>query len=365
MPTNGDPLARRYRRLLFCHPRAYRRDRADEMVGVLLDAAPAGRTRPTAREAANLIRHGLRCRLGRPASRTVGAWATLAAVACGLFTAALTTRGAWETSRPLPDRAETAAVVAAVLPGHDLGDVDLAPALFTFYTQRLTARNIDNLVFGDGGEYQASSVVAEVTAAPPMSADETLALAQRRLRETGWQLYEPTVGQYSGCADKFCSRITDTTETAVPARRGDTELTLQVRAESPGDTVQLWLNLRRTTPPAVLPTGVVGGLLGAGLGWLAFGWASRRTEASHPARGAVTVLYALTMVLWWAPVLLTVPTLLRHHLGEPHPTWHPLWEWLGQPAALLLFLAGTATALLGLALAAAPRRDPLPTTAVG
>jgi hypothetical protein len=55
----------------------------------------------------------------------------------------------------------------------------------------------------------------------------------------------------------------------------------------------------------------------------------------------------------------------HHHLDEPHPTWHPLWEWLGQPTDLPLFLAGTATALLGLTLAAAPRRDSLPTAAVG
>ncbi|MEU6072448.1 hypothetical protein [Micromonospora sp. NPDC047074] len=363
MPTNGDLLARRYRRLLFCHPRAYRRARADEMVGVLLDAAPAGRTRPTAREAANLIRHGLRCRLGRPASRTVAAWATLAAVVCGLFSAAVAARAAWETARPLPGRAETAALVAAALPGHGLGKVDPAPPLFSFYTRPLTVRQLDNLLLGDGGEYQQGSVVAEVIAAPATSAEETLALAQRRLRETGWQVYEPTVARHSGCADKFCTRTTVTTETTVPARRGDTTLTLQVRTAS-ADTPQLWLDLRRTTPPAVLPAGVVGGLLGAGLGWLVFGWASRRTETPHGGRGAVSVSYALTMALWWAPVLLTVPNLLRHHLDEPHPTWHPLWEWLGQPAGSLLFLAGTATALLALALAALPRREPLPTAAV-
>ncbi|MFG3706719.1 hypothetical protein ACGF7U_18580 [Micromonospora sp. NPDC047670] len=365
MPTTGDPLARRYRRLLFCHPRDYRRARADEMVGVLLDAAPAGRTRPTGREAANLIRHGLRCRLGRPASRTVGVWATLAAVVCGLFAAALATRAAWETSRPMPDRAETAAVAAAVLPGHDLGEVDLSPALFTFYTQPLTVWHIDNLILGDGGEYEQSDVAAKIVGAPPRSAEETLALAHRRLRETGWQVYEPTVGRYSGCADKFCARITETTETTLPARRGDTEVALHVRAETPGDAVELRLELRRTAPPAVLPAGVGGGLLGASLGWLVFGWASRRTEAAHPARGAVTVLYAITMFLWWMPVLLAVPALLEHQLDEPHPTWHPLWEWLGQPAASLLFVAGAATALLGLALAAVPRRDPLLTTAAG
>ncbi|MEU4776320.1 hypothetical protein [Micromonospora sp. NPDC023633] len=365
MPTTGDPLARRYRRLLFCHPRAYRRARADEMVGVLLDAAPAGRTRPTPREAANLIRHGLRCRLGRPASRTVGVWATLAAVICGLFTAALATRAAWETSRPQPDRAETAAVFAAVLPGHELGDVELAPALFTFYSQPLTVRALDNLLLGDGGEYQQSAVVAGLAGTPRMPADETLALAQRRLRETGWQVYEPMVRSDPGCVDKMCAPVITITGTTLLAQRGDTVLQLHVVSPPLPEGSSLSLTLSRTAPPAVLPAGVAGGLLGAVLGWMVFGWASRRTEAAHPARGAVTVLLALTLFLWWTPVLLAVPSLLRHHRAEPHPTWHPLWEWLGQPAASLLFVAGAANALLGLALATVPRRSPLPTAAVG
>ncbi|MFG1886546.1 hypothetical protein ACGFIR_01575 [Micromonospora sp. NPDC049051] len=365
MPTTGDRLARRYRRLLFCHPRAYRRARADEMVGVLLDAAPPGRTRPTPREAANLIRHGLRCRLGRPASRTVGVWATLTAVSCGLFTAALATRAAWETSAPLPDRAETAAVFTVVLPGHDLGDVELAPALFTFYSQPLTVRALDNLLLGDGGEYQQSEVVAGTAGAPRMPADETLALAQRRLRETGWQVYAPTVRSALGCVDKTCAPLVTTTDTTVLARRGDTVLQLHVAAPPSPDGGNLSLTLSRAAPPAVLPAGVAGGLLGAALGWLVFGWASRRTEAARRTPGTVGVLLGVTLFLWWAPVLLTAPDLLGHHRAQPHPTWHPLWEWLGQPAGSLLFVVGAASALLTLALAAAPRRDPLPTAAVG
>ena len=34
----------------------------------LLELAPPGRARPTVRAVANLVRHGLRCRLGRPAT---------------------------------------------------------------------------------------------------------------------------------------------------------------------------------------------------------------------------------------------------------------------------------------------------------
>lgn len=367
MPPTGDPLARRYRRLLCCHPRAYRRARGEEMVGVLLDAVPPGRTRPTPREAVDLLRHGLRCRLGRPASRTVGVWATLAAVICGLFTAAAATRVAWETSRPQPDRAEAVALFAEVFPGHRLGDVEPAAALFTFYSQPLRLRNLDQVLFPDGGEYQQGETLLTAAGAPPAPAERTVADTERRLREAGWQLYEPMVTGDSGCTDKWCASVVRYTQTTVLARRGDTALRVTITSPPQGVSSYLVVTMNRTAPPAVLPAGLLGGLLGAGLGWLVFGWASRRTEAAHPARGAVTVLFAVSMFLWWSPVLLTVPHLLGRHLDEPHPSWHPLWEWLGQPALAMFFVAGALCALLGLALAALPRRaaDPLPTAAAG
>ncbi|WP_433553616.1 hypothetical protein ACQP08_10495 [Micromonospora zamorensis] len=71
----------------------------------------------------------------------------------------------------------------------------------------------------------------------------------------------------------------------------------------------------------------------------------------------MNVLAGVAVVLWWLPVLLAAPQLLRHHLDEPHPAWHPFWEWLGQPAASLLFLVGALCVLLALGLAAGARRD--------
>ncbi|MBQ0901500.1 hypothetical protein [Micromonospora sp. U21] len=102
---------------------------------------------------------------------------------------------------------------------------------------------------------------------------------------------------------------------------------------------------------------------GALAGWLVFGWASRRTEGRRVS-GTASFLFGMTMVLWWLPVLLAAPHLLQHHLGEPHPAWHPLWEWLGQPTASLLFLVGALCALLALGLAAAPHRDRSPVALV-
>jgi len=66
MATDGahDTLERRYRRLLFAYARPYRAARGDDIVGTLLELAPAGRRTPRPGEAADLVLSGIRQRLG-------------------------------------------------------------------------------------------------------------------------------------------------------------------------------------------------------------------------------------------------------------------------------------------------------------
>src|SRR5262249_22164662 len=52
--TSVDALERRYRRLLLAYPAEYRRERGDEIVGILLDDAAPGRTWPDWSDAADL-----------------------------------------------------------------------------------------------------------------------------------------------------------------------------------------------------------------------------------------------------------------------------------------------------------------------
>jgi hypothetical protein len=339
-------LARRYRRLLFCYPRAHRRD---ELLATLLEAAPSGRTRPTAGEAANLIRHGLRARLGRPASRTVTTWAVLATIISGIFAAAFATRAGWETAEPLPRTAQTRAMLAELLPGQEFRYIEDAPAMFTIYGGPLRWAAVGDLLFGDGNEYSLSGVGGIVNGTPARPPQETLDLVRQRLRETGWTAYRPMVND---------------TYTTLVARRGNTTLTVEVHfvptvysgpSTLAEDSIFLTAAFQRATPPAVYPFAVIGGAAGAVVAFLLFGWSSRRTTGRHPARWAVTVLFGVTMVLWWAPTLIAAPMMAKHHLDEPHPSWHPMWEWLWQPTLSLLFVAGGGCALLCLALAALPR----------
>lgn len=60
--TGGGALERRYRRLLAWYPAGHRMTYGEEMVGVLLAAAPDGSSRPGLAGAVDLIRGGLRAR---------------------------------------------------------------------------------------------------------------------------------------------------------------------------------------------------------------------------------------------------------------------------------------------------------------
>ncbi|MGW5558270.1 hypothetical protein ACWER9_13715 [Micromonospora sp. NPDC003944] len=311
-------------------------------------------TAPATRFARRLLR-----RLGRPSSGSAVAWVPLAAVVCGLFTGALASRAAWETSRPQPDRAEAAATLTEVFPGHDLGEIDTPPALFVVYGHALRLSTVKTLLLGDGGEYQESATGATALGAPPVPAEQIVTVARERLTGAGWRVYDPQVSDRVSCADKMCATPQAVTDTALTARRGDTILNASVSSQTAVDASYLSVELHRAPPPLVVPAGVLGTMVGAVAGWLVFGWLSRRTEGRR-SRGTVNGLMGVATVLWWLPLPLSVPSLLSHHLGEPHPAWHPYWEWLGQPTASLLFLVGAVCVLLALGLAAAPRRGGAP-----
>lgn len=69
------PLERRYRRLMFAYPSAYRQEREDEIVGTLLDVGEDDRRWPTPTEAADLVLNGWRTRArSATGATTAGLW---------------------------------------------------------------------------------------------------------------------------------------------------------------------------------------------------------------------------------------------------------------------------------------------------
>jgi hypothetical protein len=67
------PLERRCRLLLRAYPAAYRRDRGEEIIGTLLEATPAGRSWPLARDIRGLVMGGLRARAALNRRQTTAA----------------------------------------------------------------------------------------------------------------------------------------------------------------------------------------------------------------------------------------------------------------------------------------------------
>ena len=80
VPQQAGALERRYRRLLVCYPARYRRVHEEEMLGVLMTAAPQGQRRPGIGEAANLILGALRVRLQPSRDGAEPAWRDALAV---------------------------------------------------------------------------------------------------------------------------------------------------------------------------------------------------------------------------------------------------------------------------------------------
>jgi hypothetical protein len=112
--TGSAGLERRYRRVLACYPKAFRRENGEEILAVLLATAHEGQQRPGLAESADLIRSALRMHLGlsrapRPVRAAVrlmcvGAVLTLADVATVLVTLGRAKHAV--RSSPLPGQAD-------------------------------------------------------------------------------------------------------------------------------------------------------------------------------------------------------------------------------------------------------------------
>lgn len=346
-----------YRWLLLFYPREYRRDRAAEILEIVHDVQPARRA---GRVAANLVRHGMRARLGRPASRTVAVWASVVAVACGLFAASFGIWLAWLDSHPLHAQ-EIAAAAGQLYPDQPTLHVSPAdpPAVFLIYGGPLGLSNLSDLLLGDGAEYDLATVGASLPQLPAGNQADTLAQLLQRLHAAGWEVAEPVYSQVYDCIphDPRCDPTSIPSNITVDARRGDSLLEVEIR--TPQSSPIMGFSMSRTTPWTAYAAGVAGFLLGAAGGWFLFGWASRRLERGYRAAQVLAkIIFGFVVFLWWTPILLIAPLLLVDYLRHPALRWAPLWVWLGEPTLLLPFLASWVFGYLALSMAVVPRPKP-------
>ncbi|HEV7898452.1 MAG TPA: hypothetical protein VGP31_11475 [Planosporangium sp.] len=345
MSEASDQLARRYRRLLWAYPRAYRRERGAEMIDTLLAAAMPGRRRPAARERVNLLRHGLRGRLGRPRSKAIVVIAGLAAVLGGFLGAAGAARASWQGARPLPGNAASATIAQAVLPTAASTKWSRHDDLF-FYDDPTDAWTP---LFG-ADDYSPGWVRAGM-----QSREDHRALIpsiEGRLRDAGWQVTDLRFNEADTWAGARFSAYRD--GLALDIILSDATNAVPVL---PGMATILEVDIMRDDPWWVVPASVVGGLLGALAGWLLAGWVSRRTQGRHAVLQTGVVLLTSAAFVGMLPAF--GMTVLGVALSVMQPTPGPsslvLWfglVFLGRLPAVL----GVVAALAAIGLAALPRR---------
>lgn len=287
---------RRYRRLLWAYPRWYRRERGTEILTTVLDAAAPGRRWPSARDAVDLLRGGVRLRVGPPRPGYLLIFVPISLLV-GLIGSAWAAGQALDrfAARPSVATAAAVALTATGEPPHDLAGPIVSCS--DVGCPSGWSPDGDNVVAEDRPLYQDNGQDAvEVGYWPP---DDALAgwigLVRDRLSAAGWTV-DPISRSVYG--DRFTAHNADlqvqvwTIPGAGRVPSGDDDYLV---------TAPAVLLVQHSAPPGLELFSGAGFLAGLVIGWLLSAWIVRRARA-HPDRRKTTVLLAGT----WA-VLLALP----------------------------------------------------------
>ncbi len=313
-------LHRGYRLLVRAYPPGRRRT---ELLDTLIEAAPPDRRRPTVRETANLLRHGLRARLGRPGGRGVVVLALLFALVGGFAGAAAANRVVWEAVPGFPAGAELREINETIFPGLQPVSEPNGDGLFFDPMQRSAG---EVLLWGLDEDFEFSDLFL----APPggFIAGDYPAwtnAARDRLVAAGWQVTEVSP---TGATIIATGELDETGRVFQATRDG---LALEVNTETnvvdtPAGQFYASAEMDRLTPWYVSLAGLAGLLLGALGGWLGTGWVSRRTEGAGPVVRSLTREPAvLALVLLTPPALIGVLGLGREAFTSD-PPGQPFWS---------------------------------------
>lgn len=341
-------LERRYRRLLWAYPRAYRRHRGDEMVGTLLDAAAPGQCRPTAAEWRDLIGRGLRCRFGIRGGWPRWVCAGLATFVVMVFGACAGNWWDWQDVPPLPSTAETTAIARTALPGVEPTELRRGDYRYGFpHLDPHRPWDVDLLGEDDYGLGYAL-VMGQWQSGHAEWVDR-VAAARRHLRNDGWTIIE--VGSNGNRYEDY-----------FVARQGT--LVIAVSA-SYNETTDEWMDLEfgRTSPSVRSLSVGVGAGLGLLVGWVLSSSLSRRIEQLPSLRRRVVRMLVSLAVYIEMPAALFTMFLLPDLIfpgGDGVGRWLPLWSMYVFPAFRPLALLGGVFALIALILAALPAHPQTP-----
>jgi membrane protein YqaA with SNARE-associated domain len=331
----------RYQRLLRAYPQGPRRE---EILDTLMEAAD-GRSRPSATETVNLVRHGLRARLGRPGSIGVVVAAVLVSLVTGYLAAAAVAAVAWQATPAFADR----------------------PALSTvlFPNQVVEERTDSSRVVSvqgwrghlTGSEWRDSYGRQYLKVRQPAGTDLTAWMEQARTRLTtaGWDYRD---GDNTANEQQFWA-----------VRDG---YAVSLLAVNWSDGVpETSAALVRTQPWWLTALALAGGGLGAVLGWFLTGWVSRRTEhRGRAVRRTVTMLTSVVLVLmapFWAEGTYIFISDATVRTLPDSPLWSPLFAGWGVLVFGFFWFEVAVVATLGILIAAARSRHraPEPATTPG
>lgn len=329
------PIERHYRLLVRTYPPGPRRT---ELLDTLLDCAPPGKRWPHPLEIINLLRYGLRARLGRPGTTGVVVVATLAALAFAFFGAAAGNRLAWEFAPSLPTGQAERELKATVFPGLHVwggGDAD-----------KFLADEAD-----EGTRYGDADYWVEHTAATRDVHAYTVGVRDRLIAD-GWEIRSPLIPQEDQSDQDLADRETSwsfwATKDDLALSFSDVLLPARPWYDAPGAAS---FELTRTESTLTWSGAAAGALLSALAGWLLVGAVSRRTEFRPGATVSSTTLFGLAVLMLGPTVLLSLDPIVQRLSDPPEPVVTPYWNaltYLGDFFAVIAGCLALAALLVGL-----------------
>lgn len=353
-----DPLLRRYRRLLYAYPNWYRRERGQEILTTLLDAARPGQQRPSRHDVLDILARAAVCRLRPP--RGISCWivtVTVALLAAGAAMAAATGGAlvAAFASPPSEQQAIAIAQVAMAEPPHNLPGPTFRCA--DYCNHQWTASG-DHVVVFDDSPWRNTGVdhTSVVYWTPPADAIDA---ARRRLTAAGWTIDNrpyPSGAIMSGPEGPPTDGFT--------AYRGHLALHIEQASHPP-----LMLTLEPRLPSSFsLGAGSVAGAAGGlAAGWLLTTWVQHRYRRHRPALQWLIQLFSMLPV-WGIAAATCVGLAFAAPVGMT--PWSVLsaavvFRLFGIHAAAIIGLSAAISAALAVLVAALPTHAAHPTAGRG
>jgi hypothetical protein len=353
-----DPLPRRYRRILWAYPNWYRRERGQEILTTLLDAARPGQRHPSRHDVLDILARAALCRLRPP--RGISCWIVTVTVALLAAAAAMpaATNGALVAtfgSAPSEQQAIAIAEAAMAEPPHNLpGPTFRCPD----YCNHQWRSDGDQVVVFDDSPWRNTGV-DHTSVVYWTTPTDVIDAARHRLIADDWTIDDR---QYPSGA--IMSGPQGPPSDGFTAYRGHLALHVHRSGYPP-----LMLTLEPRLPSSfTLDTGslaaAAAGLVGA---WLLTSWVQHRYRRHGPAQRRLIQLFGLLPVwmigaatvvgfAWAAPVDITPSSMLSAIM---------VFRLLGIHGAAIIALGVTISAALAVLLAALPMRAAHPTAGRG